>query len=228
MNMNAKTPLSVIVTLAILSCYSLAVAQDNRKSIMASFKAYQFHFQRVDRLYWLYQPEAKNLQSRIPVVLVLHGGGGLAQNMPGFTNKGFQKLADRDGFLVVYPQGKGKQWNDGRDPKAYPVLNKYDAWSNNLDDVGFLVEILNRLETMYPINREKVFACGNSNGGFMSNRLICERPDVFKGAGIITATMDTTYLNRCRPSLPVGVIIMNGTLDKAIPYDGGPLMASGT
>lgn len=226
MTMTTRTPVTVPVLLTILIFCCLAAARDHQKSMIASFKPHEFRFQGIDRHYWLYQPAARKLQSSIPVVFVLHGGGGFAKNMPNFINRGFQKLADRDGFLVVYPQGVGNQWNDGRDPTSYPVLNKHAAWSKNVDDVGFLVEILNRLETVYPIDRDKVFACGNSNGGFMSNRLICDRPDVFKGAGIITATMDASYVNRCRPTLPVAVIIMNGTLDTAIPYDGGPLMIS--
>jgi polyhydroxybutyrate depolymerase len=61
----------------------------------------------------------------------------------------------------------------------------------------------------------------------MSNRLICDRPDVFKGAGVITATMDRSFYNNCNPDRPVGIVVMNGTKDYAIPYDGGKLEIGG-
>jgi len=191
----------------------------------ATFEEHKITWDGHERSFWLYKPADEVLKTPAPVVFVLHGGGGAAQNMPAFINYGFAKLANEDGFLVVYPQGLGSSWNDGRDPKVYPSISNQIAWRDNIDDVGFLVETLNALENLgFTIDREKTFACGNSNGGFMSNRLICDRPDVFRGAGVITATMDVTYASECNPSHPVGLVVMNGTEDKSIPYDGGDLI----
>lgn len=192
------------------------------------FKEYTFEWQGYERSYWLYRPTPKRLGEAVPLVFVIHGGGGYAKNMPKFTKSRFNRLADQDGFLVVYPQGLGNQWNDGRDPKKYPALAKLRTWKENTDDVGFLLEIIEKLAKAYPINREKIFVCGNSNGGFMSNRLICDRPDVFRGAGVITATMDESYLPKCQPSRSAGLVIMNGTEDGAIPLEGGSLKVYGS
>ena len=192
-----------------------------------SLKEYKLTWEGYERSYWLYTPTARKLSPKVPVVFVIHGGGGYAQNMPKFTKKRFHRLADREGFLVVYPQGYGNQWNDGRDPQRYASLRKHPAFQENLDDVGFFMQILNELDRKHKIDRRKVFACGNSNGGFMSNRLICDRPDVFRGVGVITATMDIGYLPNCNPDRPAGLVIMNGTKDGGIPYEGGKQMVYG-
>lgn len=224
MNKRLSILLGFVAILALIfwSVQSTANSEKKESDSWPLFKEFQFTWEGLERSYWLYRPSRRKLSDSIPVLFVLHGGGGLAKNMPRFTKKQFHQLADRDGFLVVYPQGYGNQWNDGRDPETYPPLAKQPAWKDNLDDVGFLVEILERLDARYSIDREKVFVCGNSNGGFMSNRLLCDRPDVFRGAGVITATMDKSYFSECHPNQPVGLVIMNGTADDAIPYDGGP------
>lgn len=69
----------------------------------------------------------------------------------------------------------------------------------------------------------KVFTAGMSNGGFMSTRLICDRPDIFKGAAILTASISSEYYESCNPDRPVPILVMNGTEDPLIPYEGGDI-----
>jgi polyhydroxybutyrate depolymerase len=135
----------------------------------------------------------------------------------GLTFGRFNELADRDGFIVVYPQGIGRNWNDGRKV----LLNK--SLSLETDDVGFLVEIVERLKKKYSIDSSRVFTSGMSNGGFMSTRLLCERADVFRGGAILTASISVDYVEECQPSRPVGVLVMNGTDDPIVPYRGGEI-----
>ena len=173
------------------------------------------------RSYFIYVPNKPGINGKIPLLFALHGGGGTAKGMPGFTLGRFHELAEEHGFIVVYPQGVEKQWNDGRKG------DQVKAWKENIDDVGFLVGVVKKLEEEYPIDKGRVFTCGISNGGFMSTRLACERPDVFKGAAIVTATISKDFYPYCKPQLPTAVLIMNGTEDKLVPYQGGTIKILG-
>ncbi|MFY0643880.1 MAG: prolyl oligopeptidase family serine peptidase [Bacteroidia bacterium] len=172
-----------------------------------------------ERSFYLYVP--KRIKKSPPVLFCLHGGGGNGPNTASLTNGKFNEIAEREGFIVVYPEGIEKQWNDGR--KGDQVT----SWKENIDDVGFLSEVVDWLDSAYSIDRNEVFTSGMSNGGFMSNRLICDRSDLFKGAAVITASMSLDYLPKCNPSNSVSLIVINGTDDPLVPYNGGSIKVLG-
>ena len=163
----------------------------------------------VERTYHLHIPKAVAASGRkVPLVLVLHGGAGRARRMPRFT--GFNRLADEFGFIVVYPQGLNRRWNDGRVGKS------------SADDVGFLKGLVGHIaERTGKVDRRRVFAAGISNGGFMSMRLACQATDTFLAVAAVTAQFTTWLKPRCRASRPISVLFMNGTRDPLVPYDGG-------
>jgi polyhydroxybutyrate depolymerase len=157
------------------------------------------------------------MQKRVPLLFHLHGGGGTAKGTPGLTFGRFNKLADRDGFIVVYPQAIEKNWNDGR------KLVKAKAWQEDIDDVGFITTIIELLSKDFKIDHDRIFSTGMSNGGFMTARLLCDRADIFRGGAIVTATLSEDYIPKCMPAESVSVMIMNGTDDPLVPYDGGQI-----
>src|SRR5262249_49316258 len=123
------------------------------------------------RTYRIYVPV--RVARPAPVVLVLHGGGGSGSGQELVTLGGFNRIADREGIIVLYPDGVGRSWNDGRsDVRAR-------AFQEQIDDVGFLEALLERVAAAHPIDRRRVFATGMSNGGFMAFRLACEAADTF-------------------------------------------------
>lgn len=174
-----------------------------------------------EREFYTYLPGNGKIGPYTPVLFVLHGGGGTALGTPGLTFGRFNELADQEGFIVVYPQGIEKQWNDGRQG------DQTKTWREDIDDTGFLVNIVEEVSRMHTIDRSRVYTCGMSNGGFMSTRLICDRPDVFRGGAILTATISEDYFPKCDPSASAAVLVMNGTEDKLVPYDGGPIKVLG-
>ncbi|HPF12344.1 MAG TPA: PHB depolymerase family esterase [Flavobacteriaceae bacterium] len=176
----------------------------------------KLNWQGFERGYLLYVPDSYNPQIPAPLLFDLHGGGGTAANTIKLTFGGFNKLADKHGFLVVYPNGLGKQWNDGR----VDILKEQ---FQDVDDVGFILEIVSRIKKAYSINSQRIFTTGMSNGGFMSTRLLCDAADVFRAGAIVTATISEAYFPECHPSQPVGVLVMNGTEDPLVPYEGGPI-----
>ncbi len=187
------------------------------RDLSTNDKTYQMVFEGRERNYIVHLPPEAKMQKPIPLLFNLHGGGGTAKGTPGLTFGRFNTLADRDGFIVVYPNAIKKNWNDGR--KLEDVL----AWKEDIDDVGFITAIVDELKQKHRIDATRIFTTGMSNGGFMSSRLLCDRADIFRGGAILTASLSKDYLPKCSPEKPVAVMVMNGTDDPLVPYDGGPV-----
>jgi len=159
--------------------------------------------------------------SPAPLLIVLHGGGGTATGMMQLTKNRFNELSDSEGFYAAYPTGLGKSWNIlGDNEHGY-------AGRNNIDDTGFIAALIERLAASYAIDRTRIFATGISNGGFMSYRLACELSGTIRGIAAVAATNPAGQKEHCRPTRPVSVMIINGTEDPIVPYDGGSVIILG-
>jgi polyhydroxybutyrate depolymerase len=165
----------------------------------------------MDRTYTLHVPPGEP----VGLVLSLHGGGGTGTGQQGLTD--FDAVADANNLLVAYPDGYDKSWADGRG--ASP------ADRHHVDDVGFLVALADKLQSDYRISRGHVFATGMSNGGFMSNRLACDRADVFAAIAPVAGTLGAGVA--CHPSRPVSVLAAHGTADPLVPFNGGNVRGRG-
>ncbi len=143
------------------------------------------------------------------VILAFHGGGGKPTKFDQVAGK-FGEAANGEGFTVIYPEGLGKQWNDGR-PEIV----------NRQDDLAFFDALLNDLGTKnYPV--EKVFAVGISNGGMFSFRLACERSERLLAIAPVAAGIPK-HLEACNPKSPVSVIQFFGSKDPIMPMKGGAI-----
>jgi polyhydroxybutyrate depolymerase len=151
----------------------------------------------------------------VGLVLSLHGGGGTGIGQRGLTE--FDAVADAHHLVVVYPDGYDKSWADGRG--ASPADRRH------IDDVGFLVGLAGKLQSAYDIAPGHVFVTGMSNGGFMSNRLACDRADVFAAIAPVAGTLGASVT--CNPSRPVSVWAAHGTADPLVPFNGGAVRGRG-
>jgi polyhydroxybutyrate depolymerase len=167
------------------------------------------------RGYLLRLPPARQPGERLPLVIVLHGGGGNAANaeqMTGFTRKGREA-----GFIVVYPEGSGRRedrlltWN-ARHCCAY-------AMQNDVDDVGFIRALIDDLVTNYPVDPRRIYATGMSNGGMMTHRLGIELSDRLAAIAPVVATV---FGDEAAPTRALPALMINGMLDENVPYLGGP------
>src|ERR1700757_4511359 len=165
----------------------------------------------MDRTYLLHVPPG----DPVGLVLSLHGGGGSGKGQRGLTD--FDAVADANNLLVVYPDGYDKSWADGRG--ASP------ADRHHIDDVGFLVALAGKLQSDYQLAPGHVFATGMSNGGFMTNRLACDRADVFAAIAPVAGTLGVGVA--CNPSRPVSVLEAHGTADPLVPFKGGDVRGRG-
>jgi len=165
----------------------------------------------MDRTYTLHVPPG----DPVGLVLSLHGGGGTGTGQQGLTD--FDTVADAKKLLVAYPDGFDKSWADGRG--ASP------ADRHHVDDVGFLVGLAGKLQSDYNIGLGHVYVTGMSNGGFMTNRLACDRADVFAAIAPVAGTLGVGMA--CNPSRPVSVLEAHGTADPLVPFKGGAVRGRG-
>jgi len=174
--------------------------------------------QTYQRQYTVHIPPGYDGGEATPVVIMLHGGSGDMSSAQGFTQ--LNLVSNYYGFLAVYPQGyasaspDGYTWADGRGTSADDM---------GIDDVGFVVKLVDTLSVDYNIDSTKIYLCGFSNGAFMTQRIACENNDKFAAMASLGSTMDTILFNECSPSRAIPMLLMMGTADPFVPYDGGPM-----
>jgi polyhydroxybutyrate depolymerase len=146
-----------------------------------------------------------------PLVLSFHG----YRNFPLFQQvfSGLNHKADEAGFIVVYPKGTG-------DPLSFNGQGCCgSAFSDGVDDVAFTDAMLDELERKLCIDKRRVYVTGFSNGGFMAQRLACERAERFAAAASVGGLIDPAG---CTPSRPISMLEFHGTADETVPYEGKP------
>ncbi len=112
------------------------------------------------------------------------------------TRKGFNKLADKDGFIMVYPDGIELNWNDGRmDEEANDRAHR-----ENIDDVGFISALIDSMIKDYNINPKQVYVTGISNGAIMSYRLACELSHKITAIAPVDGNIPVMLYPDCLPS----------------------------
>ena len=174
----------------------------------------------VSRSYIYYVPA--NLPRNAPLLFAFHGSSANAAYMRTATEYKFERLADQNGFVVVYPDGYQMSWNDCNKTATRP------ANIAKIDDVSFVRALIAKFKTDHGVNTSRVFAMGWSNGGSMAYRLASEIPDEITAIAAVTANGPMDDANDCRVSgKPMPVLIMNGTSDPIVPFGGGRSTTSG-
>ena len=168
----------------------------------------------LERTYRLHTPPGYDATEPTPLVIALHGGGGSGEKMAELTG-GLNALADQEGFIVVYPDGVEKHWNDGRG------IPKWRAHRENIDDVGFLSALIEHIGRDFNIDAKRIYVTGISNGGMMAFRLACELPEKIAAIAPVVASISENLVAQCAPSQPVPVLIISGTEDPLVPWEGG-------
>lgn len=176
------------------------------------------------RWYRIYVPES--LPAQAPLVLLLHGRTQSMRRVFAFPTSGTREwvdLADEESFLLVVPNGTNGTGGDTRgDRQKWNDVRGLDStMKSRADDVGFLNDLLDRIEKDYSIDASRVYVTGASNGGMMTFRLLIETPERFAaGAAFIASLPETSPLIR-QPAAPTPLMIANGTKDPLIKWDGG-------
>ncbi|MCL4846393.1 MAG: esterase [Acidobacteria bacterium] len=174
----------------------------------------------IERTYHVHYPNRQRPGATLPVVIVLHGGGGAgARSLAART--GFNGIADREGFIVVYPAGIDGQWNDGRGKTFRRAKD-----NTSIDDVGFIAAIVDALVVSGEGDRRRVYVAGVSNGGMMAQRVGIELGSKVAAIAAVIANLPANLAGRA-PVRPLPVLVMNGTADPLVPWHGGPVRVLG-
>jgi polyhydroxybutyrate depolymerase len=169
-----------------------------------------------EREYLLHTPAGLS-DAPVPVVFVFHGGGGKSAGVAKLTK--FSELADREKFLVVYPQGIDGGFNDGR------VTKVLRAHREQVDDLAFFDALLAEIARRHRVDPKRVFATGISNGGMFSHYLAANRSEKIAAIAPVVGGIAVPFDAKFNPARPVSVLIIQGTEDPLVPYDGGPIGA---
>ncbi len=164
------------------------------------------------RKYMEYIPANYTGVNPVPVVFCLHG---LGDNINNFKNIGMQVLGDTAGFITIYPEAVsspyGTAWNSGASYMGY-VLN------GTVNDAGFLSELIDTIASHYNVNMQRVYFCGFSMGGFMSQRMACEMGNRVAAIASVSGTIGTSLT--CTPARRIPVCHFHGTADGTVAYTG--------
>jgi polyhydroxybutyrate depolymerase len=164
----------------------------------------------VERTSLVYTPRGHAADRPMPLVLVFHGGFGSGARVAG--RLGINEIAEREGFIAVYPDGIEAHWNDGRSTTAHGA-----------DDVGFVRALVEHLRAVRPVDEARIYATGLSNGGYFTQRLACETADEFAAFAPVMSSLPVTLRDRCDPGRPVPMLLIAGTDDPLVPWSGGAL-----
>lgn len=176
------------------------------------------------RRYLVYAPQIDASQP-VPLVFVLHGGGGSPEMYEDVTH--FGEKAREEGFILVYPAGTGRlrserllTWNAGHCCGS--------AMEQGIDDVGFFRALVDQMKNDFVIDDSRIYIAGHSNGAMMAYRLAAEMSDVFAAAGIVAGTIggyptpeSDTLSVIPQPANAVSIIHIHGMADKSVRYEGG-------
>ena len=173
------------------------------------------------RTYLTYLP--RGLAKEAPLLVVLHGSGESGAAIRLEMGYAFDRLADERGFAVVYPDARDGYWD------TCSIAGAIDAAVHTIDDMGFLTGMVDKLITEIGADPGRVFAVGSSRGGSMALRLALEAPSRFQAVAAVSASVPTPENFKCKTVVQgtSSVMIMNGTEDPIVPFNGGEVSLFG-
>jgi len=205
--MNHALGAAALAGLLAVSALTWAGDEQMELAVGGRMRSYQLHL----------PPQVGNPHvAALPLVVVLHGGGGNASSVARQTR--FSEAADQAGFLAAFPNGNGRPllgerlltWNAGS-CCGYAV-------EEQIDDIAFIRQMVKTIQRDHGTDPTRTFATGISNGGMLAYRLACEASDVFAAIAPVSA-VDTG--RACRPQRAVSVIHFHGSADQNVLLDGG-------
>ena len=170
----------------------------------------------------------KNFHSHrlYPLIVNIHGFGVNGAIEIGY--QGYDKLPGKHDVIVAAPTGSVHPnlgvtfWNATLACCGF----EYFFGPTGVDDVDYLTRLIDELSSRYPIDPERIYLVGHSNGGFMAHRMACDRAERLAA---IVALSGTTHFDpdECHPSAPVNILHIHGTADTRVSFDGGTMSPSG-
>jgi len=160
------------------------------------------------RSFRVHVPPGYSANTTAPVVMAFHGGWGTGKSIQRQSR--MNAVSDAHGFIGVFPDGRHRAWNAGG------CCEK--SMRNNVDDVGFVRDLIDKLEHDYCVDSRRVYATGFSAGAMLSHRLACELSDRIAAIAPVSGVIMVT---ECKPQRPMPVMVFHGTDDPRSLWQGG-------
>lgn len=145
----------------------------------------------------------------LPLVIALHGRFGTGEGMAELT--GFNTLAEREDFIMLYPDGLNGEWNYVQGIPGYPT---------SPDDTALLDALREKVSREVGVDQRRIYVAGFSNGGFMAERLACSAPERYAAFAAVAAAGFGGMERVCSGREPVRLLFIHGTFDSNIPFNG--------
>ncbi|MEH2252870.1 extracellular catalytic domain type 1 short-chain-length polyhydroxyalkanoate depolymerase [Nostoc sp.] len=203
-----KLIIFILTITLVTACNSIQAEQRGtaKEKIVSGDNYGELHDQGKLRTYYFYIPKSYNPDRPMPLVLVFHGDNGSGQSISNVTR--FNELAEKKGFIVVYPDGIDQKWSlRGNAQKR-------------VDDVLFVSALIEHLQQQININSHKVYAAGFSRGGILTQALACKLADKIGGFASVAGSLPVRLKPNCQPQTPISMLMINGTNDRDVLYEG--------
>lgn len=182
--------------------------------LYAGWEDKSFELDGRKRDYRIYTPKDFSTEKEYALIVGIHG---LGDDMTHFSNtfRELADIADTADIILVYPQGLenfllGRAWNAGAG-----VLGVYP--SEDVNDVAFINAVTDSMQKNYPVDKERTYLFGFSNGGYMVQRMACESNGKFAAFASIAGTYGNK-LPPCNPGKPIPILHLHGTTDINVGY----------
>ena len=191
---------------------------------LSGYQQGTLNYAGLDRTYYVHLPPAYQAGKPLPLMILLHGGGGSAPQ--ALDSYPLREVADSQGFILAAPNGTG--------PLRREILRTWNvgfgfgyAQKKQIDDVGFIRALILHLRKAYPVDPAKVYLTGLSNGAILCHWAGAANADLIAGIAPVVGcvagreTNHSEMLYPLAPKAPVDVIMFNGALDQHMPLEGG-------
>ena len=205
---------ALVLIIAGMFFYFVYVPKPPEPELSGNYARHTLESNFITRNFSSYTP--KGLSEGSALIFVLHGSKGNGDQIRTTSAYEFDLLADKLGFIVVYPDGYMNHWNDCR------VSADYAANTQDIDDTVFFTDMIAFFSDSGLVDFDKIYVTGHSNGGHMAYRLALEIPERFAAVAPISANLPVNENLGCNKSgKPISIAIFNGTNDPINPFEGG-------
>lgn len=223
-NILLRKLVSVLMLASILSGCVTSTRWTKPENIPSGWQESSLEVNGLIRWYRIYIPDP--LPEKPALVLYLHGGTlsmrALFSPLVDGTDRWFS-IAEEEGLVLLVPNGVNAKTGDtyGDDQNWNDLRPVPAAGQTTVDDVGFLMALLDKVSDDLPIDENRIYVTGASNGGMMTYRLLIDRPDRFAAGAAFIANLPALSEGLTLPESPTPLMIVNGTEDPLMPWDGG-------
>lgn len=192
----------VAIAIVLILAPSVLVVANAVSYVSANRSTHTIVSSGVTREFSLYVPANLDPNKAAPLVISMHGAGMWPAAQQELSQ--WNRVADREGFIVAYPSGRS-----GRGPRV-----------TGPPDVPFISDMIDAIGKSYRIDPARIFANGLSNGGGTSFVLSCMMTDRIAAVGLVSSAILNSW-EWCQDMRPVPVVAFHGTNDNWTPYHGG-------